>query len=240
MRSMLLLTAAMMTIGCTRVESTFTEDIPASDVLSLQADLDSGGLSYRGMTTDWVTVTGEAWGSGSNVDKAEMRAAGNDWSVRTENGTLHLDSVSDAALAGVQFDVTGPHRMDVDVAVFSGDIWLNNVEGFAQLTADSITLNAFYGDVDLYTTTGMVDAEVYPTRGGWVRVESAGDVYLTLPWGMDYDLQVWGNPDSLMVIDDLGFRYLSDAPGYFAGVSGAGSIRVDVYATGDVYINSVW
>ena len=55
---------------------------------------------------------------------------------------------------------------------------------------------------------------------------------LTLPWGMDYDLQIWGDPDYPITVHDLGFSNVVEAPAYFAGLRGRGSTIVDIVVTG--------
>ena len=55
---------------------------------------------------------------------------------------------------------------------------------------------------------------------------------LALPYGLPYDLQVWGDPEYPMAIEDLGFSNMVASDAYYAARSGNGSVRVDVYASG--------
>ncbi|MFT5680710.1 MAG: hypothetical protein ACI8RZ_001616 [Myxococcota bacterium] len=231
-----------LTIGCTTVQDSFTDQLSADGVGLLSADLDSGTLSYVGGATDTFTIDGRSWGMATQKDRAEDRLSGNDYSYGLSGSALVLASQSDTGLAGVDFDILGPDTMNTAIEIESGSVELSGMAGFQQIVAERIDVDNLYGSVDLLATSGDLDAEVYPGPGDSVRIESwSGDVELTLPWGGAYDIQVWGDPEYSMMVEDLGFFSSATAPAYFAGVSGNGATRVDVFVTGgSVTVRSAW
>lgn len=236
------LVPAVLMIGCTTVQDSFTEQLSASGVDLISADLDSGTLSYTGQSTEVFTIDGRSWGMATKKDRAEDRLSGNEYSYGLSGDALLLASSSEAGLAGVDFDIYGPAAMSTSVNIDSGNVELTGMFGYQQITADRIDVTDLHGSVDLLATSGDLDAEVFPGPGDSVRIESwSGDVELTLPWGGSYDIQVWGDPEYSMLIDDLGFYSSATAPAYFAGVSGSGATRVDVFVTGgSVTVRSAW
>lgn len=233
---------AMLLIGCTTVQNTFTEQLSASGVGLISADLDSGSLSYNGLSTETFTIDGRSWGMATQADRAEERLSGNSYTYGLSGSALVLQSQSDTGMAGVDFDITGPMAMSTAIEIDSGSVELEDMSGYQQIVADSIDVEGLYGSVDLLATSGSLKAEVYPGGGDDVRIESwSGDVELLLPWGGSYDIQVWGDPEYSMEIEDLGFSSSATAPAYFAGVSGSGATRVDVFVTGgSVTLRSTW
>lgn len=231
MRAMMSLFAAM-TVGCTTVQTTFTETIPAADVSALSVDLEQGSLFYTGASTGEVVIDGRAYGNGRNEEKASERQDGNSWGIDLDGAALSLTGNSDAVFAGVDFDVYGPKHINADIMLRSGGAHVENISGTVAITADSIDATNLTGSASLIASYGDVDASLAPRPGSTVRVEANGDVTLWLPWGGDYDLQVWGDPAYEMIIEDLGFGWTTSAPAYFAGQSGPATTRVDVYATG--------
>jgi hypothetical protein len=241
-RSMMAFAPAMLLVGCTTVQNTFTDQLSADGIALLSADLDSGSLQYTGASTGTFTIDGRSWGMASKKERAEERLSGNAFSYGLSGDALVLSSQSDAGLAGVDFNITGPFAMSSDVDIDSGDVELSGMSGYQQLRAERIDVSDIHGSVDLLATSGSLDAEVFPGPGDSVRIESwSGDVTLTLPWGGSYDIQVWGDPEYTMAIDDLGFYSTATAPAYFAGVSGSAATRVDVFVTGgSVTVRSAW
>jgi len=238
----LLIASTVFSVGCTTVQNTFTDQLSASGVSIIAAELDSGTLSYRGASTQDFTIDGRSWGMASKAERAEERLSGNTYAYGLAGSSLVLQSHSETGLAGVDFDITGPMAMSTSVDASSGSVELSNMSGFQQVSAQSIDAQDLYGGVDLLATSGSLDAEVYPGPGDSIRIETySGDVELTLPWGQGYDIQVWGDPEYTMEVEDLGFYSAATAPAYFAGVSGNASVRVDVFVTGgSVRIDSAW
>ena len=238
----LLIASSIFSVGCTTVQDTFTEQLSASGINIVSASLDSGTLSYRGAATQDFTIDGRSWGMASKAERAEERLSGNSYTYGLAGGALVLQSHSDTGLAGVDFDIMGPMAMNTAIDSSDGSVALSDMSGFQQVSARSIDVEGIYGGVDLLATSGSLDAEIYPGPGDAIRIETySGDVELTLPWGHGYDIQVWGDPEYTMEVEDLGFYSAATAPAYFAGVSGNAAIRVDVFVTGgSVRIDSAW
>ncbi|MFT4974382.1 MAG: hypothetical protein ACI8S6_000264 [Myxococcota bacterium] len=233
MRATALATIAALTIGCTTVETTFSDSIPAAEVSSMSVDLERGTFSYQGRSASNVLISGRTWGQASAAERAAERQETTDWAIGLTGSELTISGQSDAVLAGVDFDVVGPSWLHADIRVAHGGAIIEAVSGTVFATADTIDAAQLSGSVDLTATSGDLDAELQPRSGEWVRVEAnSGDVTLWLPWGGDYDLQVWGDLDHEMIIEDLGFGWSAGAPGYFAAQSGRATTRIDVYATG--------
>ncbi|MCB9792950.1 MAG: hypothetical protein H6741_09505 [Alphaproteobacteria bacterium] len=233
MSARLLLVAAALATGCTTVQDPFTETYDASNLYLVQATLDQGAFSYQGVASTDITVEGRSWGQGRNEDLARERREGNSWTFGVTGQTLSLVTSSLSGSAGVDLDLFGPGVMDLDIINDDGRVDLSDVEGFHTITAERIDGERVVGDVDLYATEGDIDLEVWPYEGGVIRVETqSGDVDLTLPWGLEYDMQVWGDPDYEMIVEDMGWNRSAPGPAYFAGTVGRGLIRVDVYANG--------
>ena len=71
--SMLLVPAVLLSIGCTTVQNSFTDQLSASGVGVVSADMDSGSLHYNGMSTDSFTIDGRSWGMATKAERAEER-----------------------------------------------------------------------------------------------------------------------------------------------------------------------
>lgn len=238
----LLIASVLLSVGCTTVQDTFTDQLSASGISMVSASLDSGTLSYRGVATEDFTIDGRSWGMASQAERASERLSGNTYAYGLDSGALVLQSHSDTGLAGVDFNVTGPMAMNTAIDAADGSVELSGLSGFQHVSARRVDVEGIYGGADLLATSGSLDAEIYPGPGDSIRIETySGDVELTLPWGGGYDIQVWGDPEYAMEIEDLGFYSAASAPAYFAGVSGSASIRVDVFVTGgSVRIDSAW
>jgi hypothetical protein len=238
----LLIASVIFSVGCTTVQDNFTEQLSASGINMISASLDSGTLSYRGAATQDFTIDGRSWGMATKAERAEERLSGNSYAFGLDGRALVLQSQSDTGLAGVDFDITGPMAMSTEIRATDGSVELSDLSGFQQVSAERIDAERIYGGVDLLATSGSLDAEIYPGPGDAIRIETySGDVELTLPWGGGYDIQVWGDPEYTMEVEDLGFYSAATAPAYFAGVSGNAAIRVDVFVTGgSVRIDSAW
>ena len=70
MRAMSMSVFAMVTMGCTTVQTTFSETVPAADVSALHVDVEQGTLYYTGASTGEVRIDGRAYGNGRNQEKA--------------------------------------------------------------------------------------------------------------------------------------------------------------------------
>jgi len=133
--------------------------------------------------------------------------------------------------------VVAPSVLNVEAVTLDGLVTLTNIDGYHVVTGSSVLADNVYGDLDAYADGGDADVEIFPYEGSIIRVESfGGDASVALPWGLAYDLRVYSDPDYGYEITDLGFDELVLGGDYAIGSTGAGSIRVEVIATG----GSVW
>lgn len=225
----------VLLVGCVRVEQSFEDTLSSEGVYFVQLVTDQGSVAYDGRALDETfTFRGESIGRGDGRNKAAKREEGNSYDVRVFEDTLIASGTSQYNRASVNFELVGPGVMDTVTHAVEGRVQLENVEGVHVIDAESALLRNVVGDVDLIADGGGVDAQILP----WTDVanisiiSSGGDVTVGLPWGLDYDFDVIGDPDYPIIIDDLGFdTFLLDG---VVGVGGRGfrTIRVHIDATG--------
>ena len=235
------LTAALLVIstGCTVVEDNFAQQVDATGVWLVDAQVD-GDFSYGGSPGATVfTVAGTSSGLAADGDLAAEREADNQWDVSVRGDTLSLWS-SAGTMSEVDFMVSGPERMNIGVTA-SGDVDIQRVTGQLVVSADDIYADGIIGSAELLASDDVVLA-ISPTAGDRIYIESTGgDVDLTLAYGPGYDIQIWSDADQPMSIADFGFHSMADGPGYFAAVAGNGQVRVDVVAPdGQVHVHQAW
>lgn len=218
--------------GCVVVEEPFTTELDATGVTLLRGDIERGSVDYNGSSTlDGFEVYGVSRGSGSSQTRAQRKEEGNSWVLEVDDDVLEVRA--DSRESGtVRFDIDGPTLMDTDIVVESGSVHIEDVVGNHYITAGRITAEQITGNVDLYSRTGGVRAEI---EDPWtdVRIDSrGGGVDLYLPYGLDYDIEVWGDPEYSMNVEDLGFYDEYMGEGYFAAESGHADVRVTVKVIG--------
>ena len=126
--------------------------------------------------------------------RAERNQAATSYSVGIVNDGLLLDARSEYRAAGVDFDVRGPSFLDTDLLTNEGTVTLDDVEGYHTVTATRIVSNRLIGDVVFISTGGGVNAEIWPYDDGSILIDSSGgQVDLFLPYGGDYDVEIWGD-----------------------------------------------
>jgi hypothetical protein len=229
----------MLLIACTVHETRFDETLDAHAVRELTANLDRGDLSFRSAPNSaTLDISGRAYGYSPNEDNAQRNLDGTEWAVVREGSRVDLRSTSLYMNSAVDWELAGPGDLIADIEVENGNVTLDGLAGFQTVRADWIDVD-LVGGGDLIAT-GSVDATFHPHRGDTIRIDAESDVTLRLPYGAEIDLQVWGNPEGELIIEDLGFHSVATDPGYFAGLAGYGTIQVDVYAGGDVTIESIW
>jgi hypothetical protein len=228
----LLLAAALA--GCTRVEHTEQLQLPAAGVWSMFVDDDRGDLSYSGTAAEETfDLTFTSWGKGSSDKGAARKADGNLWGAEVREDLLDAWGRSESRKAGVDIDVVGPHVLDVEAYTVEGAVALYEVDGFHYLTGTRVVGERVYGDVDAYAEIGGIDLQVYPYDGSVIRLEVyGGDLVVSLPAGLPYDLDLAADPAYGYELVDLGFDQLTLGPGYALGHAGAGTISVQLLATG--------
>lgn len=226
-------------VGCGSYTSVFTDTASSRGVFTVVASSDSGSVSYDGAALiEEFNVSGTSYASGRNRDAAERNEQLNSVDVRIENGTLLASGISGPG-GNVDFDIVGPGRIDTDLRAPRGTVRVDRVDGFHVLTGRRIIGREIVGDADIQATDD-VDVQILPyTDVGSIRVATTGgDVSLGLPFGLDYQLNVTGNPDFEVIVEDLGFDgILSEGP-VLRAWRGFETIRVDVDVRGgllDVY-----
>lgn len=222
--------------ACTSLTESAESHHPAEGVTDVRARVESGDVSYTGR--DWgegfdVDIDSTAWGSDEEV--VAQRLANNRWVSEPDGDTLHITGDSGSSASSVDFRIWGPEALNLDLRAEGGTVHASNVVGDHTLVGASVYASQVKGDVEIEAGSGGVDAEIWPYQGGTVTIHASGSVELELPWGGDYDLQVWGDPDYPMDVADLGFSNVVANPGYFAGRRGPGTTRIDVYVEGGTF-----
>ena len=231
--SMLILVSSLSSMACTVVESDFTQKFPASGISTLVADVDQGDVEVQGIALmDAFHVEGRTFGYSVNSDNAERNQDANTWDVSKQGDILNLWGQSEYMGAGVDFEVRGPQAVHTSLITESGHIDVSDLVGVHYLQGDSVDVENLTGSATILAGYGGVHGSITPWSSDVVYIESGDDVVLTLPWGMDYDLQIWGDPDYPITVHDLGFSNVVEAPAYFAGLRGRGSTIVDIVVTG--------
>ncbi len=221
--------------GCAETSRVFSETLPAGGVSAVFCDIERGTFAYVGGPQDEFDIEVVSWGEGSSLRRAEARADSNEWGAQVTGNLLDVWGRSPTPDAGTDVTIGGPERVDVEAVLLDGAAYLGDVDGYHVITANSVQGDRLRGSVDLYASLDGVDVDVYPSDGDVVRIEAFGDVILQLPWGLEYDLEVFVDPAWGAEVFDLGFDDLYLAPDYVSAVSGSGSIEVDVFLAGGTF-----
>lgn len=229
------LLALLLVSGCVSERASFGEILPADGVTDLFCDIERGDFVYSGSAPDGFHVGVASWASGTSHGRAAARTETNRWGVTVADTRLDLWGRSPAARAGVDLTVEGPPAENVEVVLLDGAAQLFDVSGTHTVTANAILGRGLSGDLDLYATTDGIDLEARPAPGQTLTLEAFGPVTLTLPWGGDYDLEVFADPDWGAEVSDLGFDSLTVAPDYVSATRGSGAIRIDVVVRGGAF-----
>jgi hypothetical protein len=228
--------------GCFQETLTIVDSWPAEGVTNVFADSDRGGFAYSGFpNAEQFDVAVTTWGEGFSRHEAKVHRKSNHWGVVVDGTLFDLWGRSPDHDAGVDFAVRGPTRMDVEVVLIDGNVALANVDGFSYVTANGVFADGLSGDVDLYASRNGIDLELDPGPTSSVLLQSFGDVRLDLPWGLDYDLEVYADPMWGVTVSDLGFDEMYVAPDYVRARRGDGKIRVEVWvADGKFVLNELF
>ena len=220
--------------ACTAVEDSYSEQHTAVGIQTLNADIGDGDLRYGSRAGDFdVAWTSSGWGRDEDI--AADRQEGNSWEIANDGRTLSLYSRSTSG-GSVDFQVEGPSDLFTTLRLDGGDARLDGLAGYQMVVADDIYAYDMVGGGEYIADT--VTLESRPNPGDSLLIE-ARTVVLDLPPGR-YDLAVWAEPESILEIEDFGFHHTATGEGTFAGISGDGAVRVDVYATGNVTIRQGW
>lgn len=234
MRLVLICAVSTLFVAC--VSAREVEELRIEDPVALiTAQHMSGDLEIVGRNNlVGADVAATVWGRGSSRDAAERRQERVRWSAEVLGDELALSSLVTENRAGVDFFITAPTQVDTVLTVDRGDVFLNDVEGIHDIVASSVRGVAI-GDV-VVDASSRVDLDFYPYDTTAADISSQGAVTLALPYGLDYDLVVRGNPDAEMVVEELGWDDVRLSEGFFAGYRGRGGVRINVFADGPIEI----
>ncbi|MCO4746553.1 MAG: hypothetical protein KC912_17295 [Proteobacteria bacterium] len=212
-------------------QQAFELQLDPEDSTVLRADTNEGDVALYGVEGGLVEVFGTSVGRGRNSDKAREALATNRWGGSVDDGVVRL--FGEAGSRGeVELHVEAPRLLSADV-IAGGLATLQDIEGSHVATADRIVTRRVIGDADFYARSGGLDVEIWPYLEGEVRLQShGGDVIVYLPYGADYDLQVFGDAEHELTVADLGFDFTHLGAGYFAGERGNGRVDVSIHVEG--------
>jgi hypothetical protein len=204
------------------------------DYAALFAQLDHSDITVvGGAIGSGLEVKVLSWGTAVSTDKAQDRLSGNSYTATEEGEVVSLASRSTENRAGVDFDVRSPEFLSLDVAIASGHAHLEYLEGSHFVTASSVRGEGLIGEIDAYAESGDNVIAILPYEGARIRIETwSGDNVLTLPYGLDYDLTIVGDPEYAMNVQDLGFDVAYASGAAYVAQRGAATIRVEVFTSG--------
>ncbi|MCK6522580.1 hypothetical protein L6R49_14205 [Myxococcota bacterium] len=213
------------------VTETLTFD---GDYAALFAQLDDSDLTVvGGAIGSGLEVRVVSWGTAVATDKAQDRLDGNSYSATADGEVVSLTSRSTENRAGVDFDVLSPELLSLDVAIDSGRAHLEYLEGSHLITASSVRGEGLIGEIDAYADSGDNVIAIWPYENARIRVETySGSNVLTLPYGLDYDLTIVGDPEYAMSVEDLGFDVAYASGAAYVAQRGAATIRIEVFTSG--------
>jgi hypothetical protein len=218
--------------GCTLAERTHSQSFPGAGITRVFCDNDRGSLLFSGSNPDTIELGVRTFArTEGGLDRVT-------WGAATEGDLLDLWGRTRADRAGVDFIVEGPPTQNVEAILLDGRAELVDLTGDHIVTASEIVARGQVGDVDLLATAGGIDLSARPEPGDTLILDAAGDTFLTLPYGLDYDLEVFSDPDWGVEVTNLGFDQLDASPDYVRAVTGSGSIRIEVTVRGGPF--SLW
>ena len=223
-------------VACKSAVTVVDEEVPAHGIFALAAEIDEGDFEYRGRRELKVfDVQYTSRGFGSQQEAADRREAANDYGSLVDVDLLELWGRTSFHQARVDILVDGPDVIDIEALLHDGDATLSNAVGSHLVTADRVVGLDLVGDLDLYARESGLDVEVWPFEAGTIRLEAVGDVVLSLPWGLEYDLEAFVDPAYGYEVTDLGFGDLRLYDDLVRAMTGSRSIRVEVYVEGGTF-----
>lgn len=218
----------LLALACTAEREVFVESLPAEGVTEIFSDNERGDFLYSGSNPDTFDINVASWGRGASRKAARKRLDTNKWGAVIEGNLLDVWGRSPDPDAGLDLAVEGPPEMNVEAVMIDGDVELYDVLGTHVVTANRVLGRGLKGHLDLYAAGEGVDVEMAPDPGASIKIQSYGEVILRLPYGLDYDVEVFADPDWGTEVVDLGFEQLSVYPDYVSARTGGGSIHIDV------------
>jgi hypothetical protein len=242
MRAAFIIATILSSSACTVVESDFGQSFPSAGISTLAADVDQGDIEIQGLpSSSAFVVEGRTFGYSMSSDNAERNQDANTWDVSRDGDLLTMWGRSEYMGAGVDFEVRGPSQVHTSLTTESGRINISDLQGIHYLEATGVSAENLVGSTTIIAGSGGVNATLIPAHSDTIYIESRDDVVLRLPWGGDYNLQIWGDPEYTITVHDLGFSSVAEAPAYFAGLRGRGTTSVDIVVTGgNVTVIDTW
>ncbi|MBX2799142.1 MAG: hypothetical protein KTR31_15820 [Myxococcales bacterium] len=230
MKTTLTSLSLLFAVGCAQSTTVISDTLPGDGVVAVFADNDRGNFTYTGGNNDGdIDIEARLWGTGSSRSTARQRANTNDWGALVSDGLLDMWGRSSDTRTGVHLSAVGPTAVDVESVLLDGTARVSNVEGRHLISANRVEGTNIVGDVDFFALTDGMNVEVYPGAGDTVRLEAFGDVFVQLPYGLEYDIEAFLDPRYGDEALDLGFDdYFFDVD-YLSAVRGSGAIRVEIY-----------
>jgi hypothetical protein len=222
-----------LALACKSYHEPFDDTLAADGLTRVVASLDSGDFRYQGaFGSAEYRVSGDSSAYAKTEERAAEYESGNEWTVTAAPPDLLIHTASASPYARVDIDVIGPDTADLTLQA-GGDVSLDDVAGTIEVDAEAIYAEGLGGSGSLTATSGMDVALESQVAGEWVLTAS-GNTTLHLPRG-SWDVQVWGDPSQPMTIDNHDFDRSQLGEGYFAGLSGTGAVRVQVYVSGGTF-----
>jgi hypothetical protein len=253
----LVVLAAALFSGCTTTESYDSRSFAAEEIRAVNVSLEKGDLSILGNAEDVATIEARVYGYAGKEEVATRNHDGVRWMADVQSGVLTVNGGSEYERAGVDLDLSVPKHAEVLVEA-EGDVDLSGLDGLIIASGGHIDLQNSYGNIQLsadgsihaedvggdllFAADGSMDVALLPLDGDRIELLSgAGGVELELPFGVPVDLEIWGDPEYDVIVEDLGFGRVATAPGFFSGVAGPGSVRVEIVAVGGpVMVRGSW
>lgn len=218
--------------ACSSTERTHTRSFAADEVTRVFCDSDRGDLVFSGSNPDTIELGVRVFARGATKGLAENRLDRVNWGAAATGDLLDLWGRTRTGSGGVDFVVQGPPDHDIEAILLDGKAELLDLTGDHIVTASEIVGRGLVGDLDLFATTGGIDLHADPEPGDTLILEAAGETWLTLPYGLEYDLEVFPDPDWGAEVTDLGFDRLDASPDYVRATTGSEAIRIEVTVRG--------
>lgn len=221
--------------ACVQVRESDVVSLDAAGINLVSARNDRGDIRvFADRSGSTFEVEGTVWGGGSRRAAAEDRQETVRWDAQIDRDVLVIDGIAPGGRRGVDFSVVGPEIVDLDLFTDSGTIEVGGIEGIHDLSGSSVR-GTVIGDAFI-TASSSVDIDFVPYAETDMIIESGSSVTLAIPFGLDYDLTVRGDPNDTITVDELGWDELVLGEGFINGYRGFGDVEIDIRANGPVRI----
>jgi hypothetical protein len=225
-----LVVVVLLAGGCTEVTSHEVFNFGAWGLHRIRAEMSSCSMDYSGSVVDQAEAEVRSWADGSNEAAAATRLSELASSFSVVDGELQMSChVEDPGRSGSAVSVAGPVYVDTHLQMTSGVLAVQSVSGTHEWSAGSVVGQDIEGDLHLVAETGIVRLSMLPLTGSDIHLELVDvALFMSLPSGLPYDLQIWGGPETVMTVEGLGLEQVKHQDGLYAGRSGDESVRVRI------------